>query len=116
MAGSEHTPPSDEERARDLEARLQKARDKAADKPARGLGDSNAFGVAVRLVAELVSGLIIGAGIGWLLDRWLGTSPWLLVAFFILGAGAGLNNVMRAARQMAQNAARGTDETGNGTK
>jgi ATP synthase protein I len=110
MTGSDHTPPparpQDEDRDRDLEARLQKARNRMAHKPRWGLDDSNAFGIAVRLVAELVSGPIIGAGIGWVLDRWLDTSPWLLVTFFILGIGAGLNNVMRAARQMSDAAER----------
>lgn len=109
-AGSDHTPPPDRDQAPDLEARLQKARDKIEGQPRWGMGDSNAFGIAVRLVAELVSGPIIGAGIGWLLDRWLDTSPWFLVAFFILGIGAGLNNVMRAARQMNEASDRKTGE------
>jgi len=36
-----------------------------------------------------------GAVIGWLLDRWLGTKPWLILVFFILGFAAGLLNVYR---------------------
>ena len=35
--------------------------------------------------------------IGWLLDRWLGISPWGLIVFLLLGFAAGVLNVMRAA-------------------
>jgi len=35
-------------------------------------------------------------GAGWLLDRWLGTKPWLMIVFFFLGAAAGIMNVYRA--------------------
>lgn len=89
-----------------FEARLAKAREASQDKTRKGPNESSAFGAATRLVAELVSGLVVGGGIGWLLDRWLGTGPWLLVAFFMLGAAAGLLNVMRAARDMTAAAVR----------
>jgi ATP synthase protein I len=39
----------------------------------------------------------VGAGIGWLLDRWLGISPWGMIVFLLLGFSAGVLNVMRAA-------------------
>jgi ATP synthase protein I len=45
-------------------------------------------------------GLVVGGGIGWLLDRWLGTSPLLLILFFLVGAAAGMYNVVRAAREI----------------
>lgn len=89
-----------------FEARLAKAIAARSARRARRLNESSALGVATRLVAELVSGLVIGGGIGWLLDRWLGTGPWLMVVFFMLGAGAGLSNVIRAARQMNEAALR----------
>ena len=34
---------------------------------------------------------------GFVLDRWLGTSPWLTLVFFMLGAAAGMRNVIRVA-------------------
>lgn len=47
----------------------------------------------------------LGAALGYVLDRWLGTSPWLFVLCFFLGAAAGVVNVVRvaatAARQMS---------------
>ena len=40
---------------------------------------------------------MVGAGIGWGLDFWLGTTPWGLIVFVLLGFAAGVLNVMRAA-------------------
>jgi ATP synthase protein I len=53
------------------------------------------FGMAMRIGTELVAALIVGVGIGFFLDKWLGTAPWFLVVFFFLGAGAGILNVYR---------------------
>ena len=39
----------------------------------------------------------MGAGLGWVLDRWLGISPWGMIVFLLLGFAAGVLNVMRAA-------------------
>ncbi len=50
-----------------------------------------------RLSTELVAGVLVGAGIGWGLDRWLGISPWGLIVFLLLGFAAGVLNVVRAA-------------------
>lgn len=52
---------------------------------------------AIRLGGEFVAGVLVGAGIGWLIDVWLGTSPWGLVVFLLLGFAAGVLNVLRAA-------------------
>jgi ATP synthase protein I len=40
---------------------------------------------------------VVGAGLGWLIDRWLGVSPWGLIVFLLLGFAAGVLNVMRSA-------------------
>lgn len=53
--------------------------------------------MAMRIGIELVAGVAVGAGIGYLLDSWLGTAPWLLILFFFLGAAGGMMNVYRAA-------------------
>lgn len=55
-----------------------------------------AYGAAVSLFAAVVGGLIVG----WLLDRWLGTSPWLLVVGLILGAAAGFYEFIRATSRL----------------
>ncbi|MFT8244108.1 AtpZ/AtpI family protein [Roseomonas sp. BN140053] len=53
------------------------------------------WGFGLRAGVEIVSALIAGAGLGWLLDRWLGTSPWLLLVFFVVGGAAGVLNLYR---------------------
>jgi len=50
---------------------------------------------AMRIGSELVAALIVGVGLGWLLDRWLGTGPWLMILFFFVGGAAGVMNVYR---------------------
>ncbi len=54
------------------------------------------FALAGRVTTELVSGLVVGAFIGYWLDIWLGTSPLMLVVLFFVGAVAGMFNVWRA--------------------
>jgi ATP synthase protein I len=41
--------------------------------------------------------VVVGAGLGWLIDRWLGSTPWGLMVFLLLGFAAGVLNVMRSA-------------------
>ena len=50
----------------------------------------SAFARGFRLSTELVAGVLVGAGLGWLLDRWLGTTPWGLMVFLLLGFAAGV--------------------------
>ncbi len=85
-----------------LDARLKEARGKV--QPERhGSGPetqtpSSALGLAFRVGVELVSALAIGVAIGWLLDQWLDTRPWLMLVFIFLGGAAGILNVYRMAR------------------
>lgn len=48
--------------------------------------------------------IVIGGGAGWLLDRWLGTAPWLFLVFLGFGIAAGLRNVVRTASSAANDA------------
>ena len=57
---------------------------------------SSGLARGLRLSTELVAGVLVGAGIGWALDRWLGISPWGLIVFLLLGFAAGVRNVVRA--------------------
>jgi ATP synthase protein I len=65
--------------------------------PARPVADAAGFARGFRLSSELVAGVLVGAAIGWALDRLLGTSPFGLIVFLLLGFAAGVVNVMRAA-------------------
>jgi ATP synthase protein I len=63
----------------------------------RPAADASAIARGFRLSSELVAGVLGGAAVGWLLDRWLGISPWGLIVFLLLGFAAGVLNVMRTA-------------------
>ena len=87
-------------RLRQLETQLDRKRDAAPDRGERlepSSSGPSAIGRAFRLSTEFMAGIIAGGGLGWLLDRWLGTSPWGLIVFLLLGFGAGTFNVVRAA-------------------
>ena len=63
----------------------------------RPAADASGYARGFRLSSELVAGVLVGAGIGWALDRLLGISPWGMIVFLLLGFAAGVVNVMRAA-------------------
>ena len=58
------------------------------------------MGNAFKLGTELVAAVGVGTIIGFILDSWFGTKPWLIIIFFFLGAAAGMLNVIRAANRM----------------
>ena len=89
-----------------LAARLDKARGGQDTGPfVKGLkGEdppNNSMGMALRTGVELVSALAVGTAIGWGLDYWLGTAPWLMLVFILFGGVAGIFNVYKMASGMA---------------
>ena len=62
--------------------------------------NSSAFGLAMRITTDLMSGIIIGGIMGWSFDKLFGTEPWLLIIFFVFGVCAGITNVIRTANKM----------------
>jgi ATP synthase protein I len=58
---------------------------------------ASGYAKGFRLSSELVGGVLVGAGLGWLVDRLLGISPWGFIVFLLLGFVAGVLNVMRSA-------------------
>jgi ATP synthase protein I len=97
------------ERLRALSHKLDKAHDAAkrtdADDPSVR-ANAQGMSIALRVVSEFVSGVIVGAGLGWLIDRWLGTSPWGMIILLLLGFVAGVLNVLRSIGKVAQPEAR----------
>lgn len=91
--------PDDLDRRRaDLERAL------AARRPERQAADGDAktgglagMGTALRLSSEFIAGVLGGALIGWVLDKFAGTGPWGLIVFLLLGFAAGVLNVLRSA-------------------
>ena len=86
-------------RLRRLGDRLGRQRPGEPSETHRGRPGADASGYArgFRLSSELVGGVLVGAGIGWALDKLLGISPWGLMVFLLLGFAAGVVNVVRAA-------------------
>lgn len=85
-------------RRRDLEAALAaKKPEKSAGGEGATTGGTGGYGNALRLSSEFIAGILVGAGLGWFIDRLAGTSPWGLIVFLLLGFGAGILNVLRAA-------------------
>ncbi len=80
----------------DLEQRLKKARPEVVESGADAADRPRAMGLAFRVSVELVSALAVGVGLGWAIDRWLGTGPWGMVVMFFFGAAAGMLNVYRS--------------------
>jgi len=85
----------------DFKTRLKIAKSKIkkqiiSDNEKRGSSMGNAF----KLGTELVAAVGVGTIIGFILDSWFGTKPWLIIIFFFLGAAAGMLNVIRTANRM----------------
>jgi ATP synthase protein I len=72
-----------------------------SDSPGADRATASGYAKGFRLSSELVAGVVVGAGIGWLIDRWLAISPWGLIVFLLLGFAAGVLNVMRSAGLVA---------------
>jgi ATP synthase protein I len=86
----------------DFKTRLKIAKDKLKDysKFKDNNKNSSFMGSAFKLGTELVSAVLVGTIIGFILDTWFDTKPWLIIVFFFLGSAAGILNVIKAANKM----------------
>jgi ATP synthase protein I len=86
------------ERLKDLSKRIEQTRrtQSGGDSPKREEG--SALGLATRAITELVVAIAVAMGLGWVLDRWLGTKPWLMLVLLPFGFAAGVLNVMRLSK------------------
>ena len=86
---------------KDFKTRLKIEKSKLKE---NSLSDSNKkgtfMGIAFKLGTELVASVGVGTIIGFILDNWFGTKPWLIIIFFFLGAAAGMLNIIRTTNQM----------------
>jgi F0F1-type ATP synthase assembly protein I len=57
------------------------------------------MGILSTVGFSLVIAIVIGVVVGYYLDEWLGTSPWLFLVFFFVGLAAGLRNMYLAVRK-----------------
>lgn len=67
------------------------------EKPGKA-GAHGGLALGMRIATEMAAALAVGVGMGWLLDEWLGTRPWMMIVFFIFGAAAAFVNLMRVAK------------------
>lgn len=94
----------DPENLRALGERLDEARRRTATATTPSASPTS-MGIAFRFAAELVSALLVGGGIGWGLDWLFGllgyhTRPVFMIVMVVLGAAAGIRNVMNAAKEI----------------
>ena len=84
-----------------FKARLEIAKSKLLkkNKDLKKSSSSN-IGVAFKLSTEMVAAVVVGTIIGFILDNWFGTKPWLILIFFFVGVIAGILNVFRSAKNM----------------
>lgn len=104
-----------ERRRRELDATLAARRTEGKIGPEGERSDKPGFGQALKLSSEFIAGVVVGAGLGWLIDQAAGTSPWGLIVFLLLGFGAGVLNVMRSAGMVADAGIRTQPKDGSGT-
>ena len=94
----EHRTPDDLKALRDRLEQVRRNRPQATEEG--GGNDRGAFnsalGVGLRIGLELVVAVVVGTGLGWLIDQGLGSRPWAMLAGVILGFAAGVVNVYRA--------------------
>jgi len=85
----------------DFKTRLKIAKSKIRKQVQSDSEKKGSFmGSAFKLGTELVAAVVVGTIIGFILDSWFDTKPWLIIIFFFLGTAAGILNVIRTANRM----------------
>ncbi len=87
-----------------LNERLRRAQSEEAIRTGEARVDKGeaSYRLGNRVLAELVGGLAGGALVGWVLDRFLGTSPWLLLVMLFLGIVVAFRNIIRISNQRSK--------------
>ena len=84
-----------------FKTRLEIAKEKIKSKYLPKDKDPKSYmGIAFKMSTELVAAVAVGTIIGFILDNWFGTKPWLILIFFFVGVIAGIMNVIKSARKM----------------
>ena len=84
-----------------FKTRLKIAKNKAKVKYSQKNDNSNSnMGTAFKMSTELVAAVAVGTIIGFILDNWFGTKPWLILIFFFVGVITGIMNVVKSAKRM----------------
>ena len=92
------------EKSDNLKTRLKIAKRKMYNKSQiNNSNQSSNLGAALKLSTEMVAAVVVGTIIGFILDSWFDTKPWLIIIFFFIGVSAGIANVIRSANLMQKN-------------
>ena len=87
----------------ELGKNLRRAKGKLdPETPGPGRVNSREMSMAFRVMTELAVAIFVGGLLGWYLDKWLGTTPWLLMVFLILGMASGTLTAFRTAKQLSE--------------
>jgi len=108
MSDPQHPPSEEEPSLETLGGRISRARHAAGLEQSAAETDGmvgSGLGAAWRISIEIVVALVVCTGIGWALDYWFGTKPWLMLLLLFLGGAAGINNAVRTALRMDAQAA-----------
>ena len=88
----------------DFKTRLKIAKSKIKkDEPADDNKRGSFMGNAFKLGTELVASVGVGTIIGFILDSWFDTKPFITICFFFIGVAAGIKNVINSAKKMNKN-------------
>jgi ATP synthase protein I len=86
---------------KEISTRLEIAKKKIKDRHVENDGTNvSSLGVGLKISTELVVSVVVGATIGFILDSWFDTKPVLIICFFVIGAIAGIWNVIKVAKKM----------------
>ena len=89
---------------KEISTRLEIAKKKIKKKQIKNNGSNAAsLGKALKISTELVAAVVVGTTLGFILDNWFDTRPWLTISFFFMGVAAGILNVIRSAKNMHKN-------------
>ena len=88
---------------KDLETRLKIAKKKIKKEENNLNNQGSSLGIALKLSTEMVAAVLVGTIIGFILDSWFDSKPWLIIIFFFVGVIAGMTNVFRSAKNMQKN-------------
>lgn len=80
----------------DLQAKINKF-SKNDDSDDNSSSPSRDISQAMRMVTDLAAGVIIGVGLGYFIDIWLGTTPLMMIILLFFGVAAGVKNMIRSA-------------------
>ena len=87
-----------------ISVRLEIAKKKIKKNQIKNKGTNAAsLGKALKISTELVAAVVVGSTLGFILDNWFDTKPWLTIGFFFIGVAAGILNVIKSAKNMHKN-------------